>query len=87
MKRRCEVIENQHRQERAEQFLRHQRIVAVIHADDGGCDAPLLTADFASDQDAAVRPGGFQKLLQSIELALIDDLPQLLRECLRKLET
>ena len=75
----CQIVQYQHRQEGAEQFLGHQRISAVIHADHGGGDAPLLPADFSSNQDAAVRSGGLQKLLQPIELAFIDDLPQLIR--------
>ena len=74
-----EVLEHQHRQERAEQLLSHQRILAVIHANHGGGDAPLFSADFASDQDATIRSGGLQQLLQPIELAFIDDLPQLIR--------
>ena len=58
-----EVLEHQHRQERAEQLLSHQRILAVIHANHGGGDAPLFSADFASDQDATVRSGGLQQQL------------------------
>ena len=74
-----EVVQHQHRQERSEQFLGHQRIIAVIHTNHGGGDAPLLPADFTSDQDAPIRSGGLQQLLQPIELAFIDDLPQLIR--------
>ena len=64
--------------ERAEQFFGHQWIIAVIHANHGGGDASLLTADFAGS-DAPIRSGGLQQLLQPIELAFIDDLPKLIR--------
>ncbi|MGB0161014.1 MAG: hypothetical protein ACPF9Y_03585, partial [Candidatus Puniceispirillaceae bacterium] len=35
-----------------------------IHTNHGGGDAPLLPADFAADQDAAVRSGGCRSVVR-----------------------